>query len=81
LLHPSPRFFERPRGCCNESRIHCVGAGTGGPRDDRQAIDIHHHFMPPQYMKEEHERSNFGHAVSADQLLAWTPAQSLEIMD
>jgi predicted TIM-barrel fold metal-dependent hydrolase len=44
-------------------------------------IDVHHHFMPPQYMKEEHERSNFGHAVSADQLLAWTPAQSLEVMD
>jgi predicted TIM-barrel fold metal-dependent hydrolase len=44
-------------------------------------IDVHHHFMPPRYMKEEHERSNFGHAVSADQLLAWTPSQSLEIMD
>jgi len=32
-------------------------------------------------MKEEHERSNFGHAMPADRLLAWSPAQSLEIMD
>ena len=24
-------------------------------------IDVHHHFLPPQYMKEEHERINFGH--------------------
>ena len=33
-------------------------------------------------MKEEHERINFGHgAVSANQLLSWTPSQSLEVMD
>ena len=45
-------------------------------------IDVHHHFLPPQYMKEEHERINFGHgAVSTSQLLAWTPSQSLELMD
>ena len=45
-------------------------------------IDVHHHFMPPQYMKEEHERINFKHgAVSADKMLSWTPQQSLEIMD
>ncbi|MGD0023543.1 MAG: amidohydrolase family protein [Xanthobacteraceae bacterium] len=45
-------------------------------------IDVHHHFLPPQYMKEEHERINFGHgAVSANQLLSWTPIQSLEVMD
>jgi 6-methylsalicylate decarboxylase len=45
-------------------------------------IDVHHHFLPPQYMKEEHERLNFGHGgVSASQMLAWTPSQSLEVMD
>lgn len=45
-------------------------------------IDVHHHFLPPQYMKEEHERINFGHdSVSANQLLAWSPSQSIEIMD
>jgi predicted TIM-barrel fold metal-dependent hydrolase len=45
-------------------------------------IDVHHHFLPPQYMKEEHERINFGHDnVSTNQLLAWSPSQSIEIMD
>jgi len=45
-------------------------------------IDVHHHFLPPQYIKEEHERINFGHgAVSANQLLSWSPSQSLELMD
>ncbi len=45
-------------------------------------IDMHHHFLPPAYMKEEHERINFGHgAVSTDQLLSWTPSLSLEQMD
>ena len=33
-------------------------------------------------MKEEHERTTFGHgAVSANQLLSWTPSQALELMD
>jgi len=45
-------------------------------------IDVHHHFLPPQYMKEEHERLNFAHgAVSTNQLLSWTPSQSLQAMD
>src|ERR1700730_5199313 len=45
-------------------------------------IDVHHHFLPPQYMKEEHERLNFGHGgISASQMLSWTPSQSLEVMD
>jgi predicted TIM-barrel fold metal-dependent hydrolase len=45
-------------------------------------IDVHHHLLPPQYIKEEHERLNFKHgAVSADQLLSWTPKLSLDAMD
>jgi predicted TIM-barrel fold metal-dependent hydrolase len=45
-------------------------------------IDVHHHFLPPQYIKEEHERLNFSHgSVSASQLLSWTPSRSLELMD
>lgn len=45
-------------------------------------IDVHHHFLPPQYMKEEHERISFKHgAVSTSQLLSFTPRQSLETMD
>jgi 6-methylsalicylate decarboxylase len=45
-------------------------------------IDVHHHFLPPQYMQEEHARLNFAHgAISASQMLSWTPSQSLEVMD
>jgi 6-methylsalicylate decarboxylase len=45
-------------------------------------VDVHHHFLPPQYMKEEHERINFGHdSVPLDKLLSWSPKQSLEVMD
>jgi 6-methylsalicylate decarboxylase len=45
-------------------------------------IDVHHHFLPPQYMKEEHERINFKHgAVSTDKLLSWTPRESLDAMN
>jgi 6-methylsalicylate decarboxylase len=44
-------------------------------------IDVHHHFLPPAYMKEEHERINFGHSVPASQMVAWSPSQSLEVMD
>ncbi len=45
-------------------------------------IDVHHHFLPPAYMKEEHARLNFTHgAVSTNQLLSWTPRQSLDVMD
>jgi 6-methylsalicylate decarboxylase len=54
-------------------------APTAKPAAKR--IDMHHHFLPPQYMKEEHERINFGHNLSASTLLAWTPKDSLAVMD
>jgi hypothetical protein len=44
-------------------------------------IDVHHHFLPPQYIKEERERINFGHSVPPSQMAAWSPSQSLEVMD
>ncbi len=47
----------------------------------RTRIDVHHHFLPPAYMKEEHERLSFGHNLSADTLLAWTPEKTIESMD
>lgn len=51
-------------------------------KPERGRIDVHHHFLPPAYMKEEHERISFKHgAVSANQLLSWTPRQSLDAMD
>lgn len=44
-------------------------------------IDVHHHFLPPDYMKEEQERLNFGHSLSASQMRSWTVRESLDVMD
>jgi 6-methylsalicylate decarboxylase len=56
-------------------------AQAGAAKPTRR-IDVHHHFLPPAYIKEEHERINFGHgAISTNQLLSWSPSQSLEQLD
>ena len=44
-------------------------------------IDIHHHFMPPQYIREEHERLNFAHNLGSEAMMAWSPQRTLETMD
>jgi predicted TIM-barrel fold metal-dependent hydrolase len=44
-------------------------------------IDVHHHFLPPRYIAEEHERLKFNHNIPVNQLLSWTPSQALEMMD
>ncbi len=74
--------------------IACAGAGLAAtPRVFAQAqpaaaaapqrtrIDIHHHFLPPAFMKEENERLKFEHNLSAQQLLSWTPRRTIESMD
>ena len=79
--------------CLNRRRFLATGLSAAAALPARRAlaqapsakprrIDVHHHFLPPQYIKEEHERINFGHgAVSTDKLLSWTPKESLEAMD
>ena len=70
--------------------IACAGLGAfsgGAFAQDKPAqpkarrIDIHHHFMPPKYIKEEHDRLNFAHNLPPDALMAWTPERTLEQMD
>jgi 6-methylsalicylate decarboxylase len=62
-------------------------AKTGSPSPATAAggkphrIDVHHHFLPPRYIAEERERHKFDHNVPVNQLLSWTPAQALEVMD
>lgn len=87
--------FSAPCSCCIGRRQFLGGGLAAGAalatrralaqapaRKPATRIDVHHHFMPPAYMKEEHERLNFAHgAVSANQLLSWTPRQSLDVMD
>ncbi len=59
-------------------RIHAQAAEPAGKR-----IDMHHHFLPPEYMKAEHERlSGYTHGgVSTNQLLSWDASKSIEVMD
>ena len=58
-----------------------VAQVTDGAPVTGKRIDVHHHFLPPQYMREEHERLKFGHNLAPGQMLSWTPSQSLEVMD
>lgn len=46
-------------------------------------IDVHHHFLPQPYMLEEHRRlAKYTHgAMTANQLLHWTPEQAIEVMN
>jgi 6-methylsalicylate decarboxylase len=54
---------------------------TSAGRSPRR-IDVHHHFLPQQYMREEHERiPSFTHGGVGSLLLNWTPQHSLEDMD
>ncbi|HXQ51708.1 MAG TPA: amidohydrolase family protein [Stellaceae bacterium] len=47
----------------------------------RRRIDVHHHFLPQAYMKEEHDRiSNFNHNLG-ELALTWTPQNALDVMD
>src|SRR5260370_16616793 len=45
---------------------------AGGKR-----IDVHHHFLPPAYMKEEQERINFGPSIPACTIRSWCVTASL----
>jgi len=70
--------------CCMPRRGFLAGglaaAALAAPRAFAQApaikkpaqkIDMHHHFLPPQYIKEEHERISFQHgSVSTNRLLS-----------
>jgi 6-methylsalicylate decarboxylase len=79
---PRRRFLAG--GLAAAAALGARGAFAYGPAVKKSAerIDVHHHFRPPQYMKEEHERISFAHgAVPTNALLSWTPSQSLEAMD
>jgi predicted TIM-barrel fold metal-dependent hydrolase len=48
-------------------------------RKPRGRIDLHHHFLPQAYMREEHERSKATHGLT--DMLSWTPEKSIAEMD
>lgn len=81
-------------GCCNRRHVLAAGAAMGmsallptrGVAQPGQAggrrIDVHHHFTPPAYIREEQKRRTLTHgATSIDKLASWAPERSLEVMD
>jgi 6-methylsalicylate decarboxylase len=79
---PRRRFLAGGLAAAAALSTHRAFAQTLAAKKPAQRIDVHHHFLPPQYMKEEHERISFEHgAVSTNALLSWTPSQSLDTMD
>lgn len=47
---------------------------------DAHRIDVHHHIVPPRWLKEEEERMK-GVAIGWQTVAKWTPEKSLEAMD
>ncbi len=86
-LAPGPRSTRR---AFLAGSLACAGMAAQGaafaqpqpaPAPPPRRIDIHHHFLPPAFMKEEHDRLNFAHNLGANTLLSWTPQKTIESMD
>jgi len=76
------RRFLKYLGAAAVVRPGCAFAQTPAAESrSGNRIDVHHHFLPPQYMKEEQERINFGHSIPASQMRSWSVSESLEVMD
>src|SRR3954471_21932901 len=46
-----------------------------------QLIDVHHHIMPPAYAEVVGPRFQSRNEANAAQVMRWTPAESIEVMD
>ena len=44
-------------------------------------IDVHHHFVPPSYLRRERERVLAAMALNPEILTEWTPARAVEELD
>jgi len=71
--------------CLGAAAMASAGPGFAQTPEAQSAggkrIDVHHHFLPPAYMKEEQERTNFGHSIPASQMRSWSVTESLDVMD
>lgn len=84
LLSPwTRRSIIKGAGSLAAAALAPASAFAGLKKDEaRRCIDVHHHFMPQSYMKQEQARiSSYSHGVSVDRLVSWSPEQSIEAMD
>ena len=69
-------------GLATPSRAFAQAKQAETAKPTARRIDLHHHFLPPKYMAEEHERLNMTHgSLSSNALLSWSPQKALEVMD
>jgi predicted TIM-barrel fold metal-dependent hydrolase len=78
---PRRRFLTYLGAAAMATRGRAFAQASAAKSASGNRIDVHHHFLPPEYMKEEQERINFGHSVSASQMRSWTVSESLDVMD
>ncbi len=78
---PRRRFLTYLGAAAMTTRGRAFAQAPGAKSGSANRIDVHHHFLPPEYMKEEQERLNFGHSLSASQMRSWTVSESLDVMD
>lgn len=82
--------------CCSRRQLLGAGASTlaasllAGPGLSATAhptgfqgkIDVHHHFLPQDYMKEEQKGRAITHGATApSRLTSWDASQSIDLMD
>ena len=57
------RFLASGLAAASALAAPAVFAQAPAAKPAGKRIDMHHHFLPPAYIKEEHERVNFGHGA------------------
>jgi hypothetical protein len=70
-----PDGITRPQFDSAGSRLMSLVSRWATAVGPRRIIDVHHHFLPPQYLQEAPASANVQRAV------AWTPAKTLKAMD
>ncbi|HLH75512.1 MAG TPA: amidohydrolase family protein [Candidatus Binataceae bacterium] len=66
-------------GAVGRARAQSAAAGTGAAQHGR-IIDVHHHMLPPKYVKAVHQALSH-ETPPIPRVMNWTPAHSLEEMD
>ena len=78
---PAPANASGATGSAGKPSPAASKAAASSAANKISRIDTHFHFLPPEYMKQEHERLQFGHNRPVGELLSWSPEKALSVMD